>query len=84
MTRQNLVPRLAMLFFALLTILALTLTRLAKSIVTARYEIKAREANAAGEHSEDIQVRTDYAWAKAVVLRGEGDLEGARRAAAVA
>jgi len=22
------------------------------------------EANAAGEHSEDIQVRTDYAWAK--------------------
>jgi len=30
------------------------------------------EANAAGEHSEDIQVRTDYAWAKAVVLRGEG------------
>jgi nucleoside-diphosphate-sugar epimerase len=47
--RQNLVPRLAMLFFALLTIAALTLTRLAKTMVTERYEIKAREANAAGD-----------------------------------
>ena len=46
--RQNLVPRLALLFFAVLTIMLLALTRLAKAIVTERYEIRARD-NAGAE-----------------------------------
>ena len=41
--RGNLVPRLALLFFAVLTVLALSLTRLAKALVTERYEIRARD-----------------------------------------
>jgi len=46
--RQNLVPRLALLFFAVLTIALLALTRLAKAMVTERYEIRARD-NAGAE-----------------------------------
>jgi nucleoside-diphosphate-sugar epimerase len=47
--RQKLVPRLALLFFAVLTILLLTLTRLAKALVTERYEIRAKDSgNAEG------------------------------------
>src|SRR5450432_97547 len=41
--RGNLVPRLALLFFAVLTVLALSLTRLAKALLTERYEIRARD-----------------------------------------
>ena len=43
--RQNLVPRLALLFFAVLTILALALTRLAKTMVTDRYEIRPKDSS---------------------------------------
>src|SRR6201998_3418841 len=46
--RSNLVPRLALLFFAVLTIALLALTRLAKAMVTERYEIRARD-NAGAE-----------------------------------
>jgi nucleoside-diphosphate-sugar epimerase len=45
--RQNLVPRLALLFFAVLTILVLALTRLAKAMVTDRYEIRPKDSNGA-------------------------------------
>src|SRR5260370_17821459 len=45
--RQNLVPRLALLFFALLTIMVLALTRLAKAMVTDRYEIRPKDNNVA-------------------------------------
>ncbi len=40
--RTNLVPRLALLFFAVLTIIGLSLTRLAKALLQERYEIRAR------------------------------------------
>src|ERR1700720_3413833 len=41
--RGNLVPRLALLFFAVFTVVALSLTRLAKALLTERYEIRARD-----------------------------------------
>ena len=41
--RTNLVPRLALLFFAVLPIITLSLTRLAKALVQERYEIRARD-----------------------------------------
>jgi nucleoside-diphosphate-sugar epimerase len=47
--RADLVPRLAMLFFAVLAISALTLTRFAKALVTERYEIRARDGNGASD-----------------------------------
>jgi nucleoside-diphosphate-sugar epimerase len=43
--RQNLVPRLALLIFAVLSIAVLTLTRLAKALVTERYEIRAKDSS---------------------------------------
>ena len=42
--RQNLVPRLALLFFSVLTIAVLALTRLAKAMVQERYEIRAKDS----------------------------------------
>jgi nucleoside-diphosphate-sugar epimerase len=41
--RQNLVPRLALLFFAVSTIALLALTRVAKAMVQERYEIRAKD-----------------------------------------
>jgi len=71
--RTNLVPRLALLFFALLTIIGLSLTRLAKALLQERYP-----GQYGNETMSVLNIRLARVDAEKHLLMLQGGIPGAR------